>query len=690
MNLQRLFLCLSLAASPLAAQECIYTVSPPSLQIPATEGGGIARTIRIDVSRGGCAWTSRSNVDWITISFGQSGTNDGTVGIRVDDNKDAVTRSGSLTIGGQTVSVLQAAANCAFALNPTSGIVSPTGGNGSFQVQTTCNWRAETNVDWIDVTAPAGGRGSGTAAVTYSARANTTNAARTGTIQVGSLRFTLQQQAATCTQSLNPTQVNLPPAGGNGTVQMTSGCAWTAASSVAWIVITNGTSGSANGTVAYTVQANSAAQSRTGTLRIGNQTFTVVQSGSGCEVAIAPSSANAPSGGGSGSVAVTSANTGCTWTAVSNSAWIAVTAGASGTGNGTVSYAVGGNTTGNARSGAIAIGDKVFTVNQAAAGCAVTLSPSGFQAGSRGGTGNFLVSAPSTCGWVVTPRVPWLTVATESGVGSGTILYTVEPNIGPARSGTIEVNGQLFTVSQASSTPVFTAAGVLNAASFTGGALAPGLIVTIFGTDLGPPELTVAAIDAETRSYPAEIAGTAVLFDGVRAPLLYALSTQLSAVVPFGVAGRPVTRIEVETRGIRSAPVVMPVAAAAPGIFTLAANGSGPGAILNQNFTVNEPGNPAAPGSFVFIFATGGGVVTPATPDGRLTQGVSNTVAPLLVEVDGQPAEVAYAGGAPDLIAGVLQVNIRLPANLRPGNLPVVIRAAGDTQSQSSVTVSVR
>lgn len=683
-----LLLLLLAAALPLLAQECVYTVTPPSFNVPANEGGGIARTIRIDVNRGGCAWTSRSNVDWITVSFGQSGTNDGTVGIRVEDNRDAITRSGSLTIAGQTVSVLQAAANCAFALNPTSGIASPTGGTGSFQVQTTCNWRAETSVDWIDVTAPAGGRGSGTGTVTYSARANTTNASRTGTIQVGPLRFAIQQQAGTCTQSINPTQVNLPPAGGNGTVQMTSGCAWTAASNAAWIVITGGASGGASGTVAYTVQANTAAQGRTGTVRIGNQTFTVIQAGTGCEVSIAPASVNAPAGGGPGTIAVTGASA-CTWTAVSGAAWIAVTSGASGTGNGAVGYAVGGNTTGSARSGTIAIGDKVFTVNQAAAGCAVTLSPPGLQVSARGGTGNFLVSAPATCGWAVTPRVPWLTVATESGVGSGTIIYTVAPNEGAARAGAIDVNGQLFTVSQAGSVPVFTAASVVNAASFLSGAVAPGLIVTIFGSGMGPAEFVPANVDPAVRAFPTEIAGTAVLFDGVRAPLIYVAAAQLAAVAPFGIHGQPTTRIEVEVQGVRSAPVVVPVTSTAPGIFTSGASGAGPGAILNPDFTVNSPAFPAAPGSYVSIFATGGGVVTPAAGDGRLSDGLSSTATPVTVLVDGQPAEVSYAGGAPNLVAGLIQVNIRLSPNLRPGNLPIVIRM-GETQSQPNVTVSVR
>ena len=104
-----------LLAAPLLAQECTYVVRPASFTEPAAER---TETIEVSVSRGGCAWTSRSNVPWITVSFGQSGSNNGSVGIRVDANREAVTRTGSLTIAGQTVSVVQAAANCTFTLNP--------------------------------------------------------------------------------------------------------------------------------------------------------------------------------------------------------------------------------------------------------------------------------------------------------------------------------------------------------------------------------------------------------------------------------------------------------------------------------------------------------------------------------------------------------------------------------------------
>ena len=100
--MHRVWLLLSLTTPLLLAQECAYVVSPASFSLPATGDAALAKQLTVDVSRGGCAWTARSNVAWVTVSFGQSGTNDGTVGIRVEENREATTPTGSLTMAGQT------------------------------------------------------------------------------------------------------------------------------------------------------------------------------------------------------------------------------------------------------------------------------------------------------------------------------------------------------------------------------------------------------------------------------------------------------------------------------------------------------------------------------------------------------------------------------------------------------------
>jgi hypothetical protein len=151
-----------------------------------------------------------------------------------------------------------------------------------------------------------------------------------------------------------------------GTVAVTAqpGCGWTAVSNDSWITITSGASGSGNGSVAYSVAANSGG-ARTGTVTIAGLTFTVDQAAFTCTFALSPTSASLPSIGGGGSVNV-SAPAPCAWTAISDSAWLSITAGASGTGNGTVSYVAAPNSDNSSLTGTLTIGGEVFAVTQAA------------------------------------------------------------------------------------------------------------------------------------------------------------------------------------------------------------------------------------------------------------------------------------------------------------------------------------
>ena len=142
-----------------------------------------------------------------------------------------------------------------------------------------------------------------------------------------------------------------------------SACTWTAVSNVAWITIPGQTSGAGNGIVRLTVGANTGPV-RSGTATIAGRTVTVNQD-TGCTFAIAPSSQDVGQAGGIGAFTVTT-NAGCTWTASSNAPWITVTAGAAGSGGGSVQFSVVANTTAAPRSGTITAAGHVFTVNQAA------------------------------------------------------------------------------------------------------------------------------------------------------------------------------------------------------------------------------------------------------------------------------------------------------------------------------------
>jgi hypothetical protein len=177
--------------------------------------------------------------------------------------------------------------------------------------------------------------------------------------------YTIAYEEGVCTYSISPTSKSFDSNGGTGSVTVTapSGCSWTATSNVNWITITSGSSGNGNGTVGYSLVANMGTTSRSGTMTIAGQTFTVTQAGASCTYSISPTSNSFPATDGSGTISVT-AGTNCSWTAKSNSSWITITSGASGTGNGSVGYKVSRNTTKKTRTGTITVAGKQFTVTQ--------------------------------------------------------------------------------------------------------------------------------------------------------------------------------------------------------------------------------------------------------------------------------------------------------------------------------------
>jgi len=172
---------------------------------------------------------------------------------------------------------------------------------------------------------------------------------------------------APCTFDIDPTSRSLGASGGTGSVAVAAGtgCAWTAVSNAAWIHVTSGANGSGNGSAGYSVDANQTTSSRTGTLTIAGRTFTVNQGGMApCTYSISPTKATYPKGGGSGGVAVT-AGGGCAWTAASNAPWITIVGGASGSGNGTVTYSVAPYTgKPKKRNGTVTIAGITFSVTQ--------------------------------------------------------------------------------------------------------------------------------------------------------------------------------------------------------------------------------------------------------------------------------------------------------------------------------------
>jgi uncharacterized protein (TIGR03437 family) len=179
-----------------------------------------------------------------------------------------------------------------------------------------------------------------------------------------------------------------------------------------------------------------------------------------------------------------------------------------------------------------------------------------------------------------------------------------------------------------------------------------------------------------------------VRFNGVPAPLLFVRSDQIGLVVPYAVTGS--AAIEVEFAGGKSNMLTASVAATAPAIFSADSTGRGQGAILNQNTQLNSAANPADRGSIVVLFATGEGETDPSGIDGKLAvEPYPQPRARVSVTIGGQPAELTYAGAAPGLVAGVMQVNARVPLGIPPGPAQVVLKV-GNQESPASILVAVR
>jgi uncharacterized protein (TIGR03437 family) len=243
----------------------------------------------------------------------------------------------------------------------------------------------------------------------------------------------------------------------------------------------------------------------------------------------------------------------------------------------------------------------------------------------------------------------------------------------------------------ASSPPAVAVSSIVNAASGSEGAIAPGQIVTIKGTGLGPVSGVSFSVSQSTNTIATTLAGVRVLFGGVPAPITYASSGQINAIVPYEIAGRTIVPFQVEHQGGVSAGQNLLVAPAAPAAFTFNSTGTGTAVAANQDGSFNGPTNPAVKGSYLTIYFTGGGQTNPAGATGTVTGAVLKRLQQVTtVTVGGETATVLFAGAAPGLVDGVGQLNIQLSPNTPSGSVvPLVIRV-GSAESSGTAFISVR
>ena len=193
--------------------------------------------------------------------------------------------------------------------------------------------------------------------------------------------------------------------------------------------------------------------------------------------------------------------------------------------------------------------------------------------------------------------------------------------------------------------------------------IAPGLLVSIFGPQIGPPQPVYGAPDSN-GTIGSVLSGTQVLFDNLPAPIMYASPSRIDTVVPFGVPTFGNTTVSVLKNGVSLGTLTNAIAPTSITLFSVDKTGYG-SAAWNQDGTPNTPTNPASPGDVLTAYATGMGVMTPTVPDGLVPSLPTASVAvPLNPEFT---FKALYVGDAPGEIEGVVQINFQLEPNARSG-----------------------
>lgn len=474
--------------SPSSDSRCALTVNYDNRPIDASGGSG---ALSIGVNRE-CAWTARTESDWIALGATASGQGNGNLTFSVAGNALVAARRGAIVVNDRRVEVSQSGAPCVFSLSTTSRTVDADGDRYSVAVsaQTGCSWTVSSPAPWIEAT-PLSGSGAGSVTITV---ARNDGASRSGALVIAGLTHTVFQTAAPptepppttppagCTFELSAGTQAVGADGGPAAVTVLAppGCAWTAASQVDWVTITSGPAGTGTADVTFIASPNRSSTPRIGSIVAAGKTLTITQVGEtplpptppppppACTFTIAPSSIAQDSAGGAVTVSVSASAPTCPWTAAPGAAWITVSS-LGGSGSGDLRVTIAANATTTVRTAAITVAGRSIAVSQAGApetppppppppppSCSFTVGPASQTAPAVGGTGQVTVTASAaTCAWTATSNAPWLTIASgAAGAGSGAVAFAVAPNPNTAaRTATISAAGQAVTVTQEAAPP---------------------------------------------------------------------------------------------------------------------------------------------------------------------------------------------------------------------------------------------
>jgi uncharacterized protein (TIGR03437 family) len=269
----------------------------------------------------------------------------------------------------------------------------------------------------------------------------------------------------------------------------------------------------------------------------------------------------------------------------------------------------------------------------------------------------------------VAPATISITAHYPPGTYSGSVTLTWT-------GGSVTVPVTITVTGNPATTPVMTA--VVASGSALTAAIAPGELISIFGSGIGGAPATLQ-LDASGKA-STTLSNTQVTINGIAAPLIYVSPGQINAIVPYEVAGSAQATVQVLYGGSPVPSWSVPVVPSAPSVFTVSGSGVGQASVVNADGSVNSASNPAARGTIVQIYATGGGQTTPGSSTGAVAAGPANLLTTPLVQIGGVNAPVIYAGAAPGEVDGVVQLNVLLPASVTPGGaVPVVIGMSGQT-----------
>jgi len=686
-------------------------------------------------TRSGCSWSASGNASWISITSGASGTGNGTVSYSVAANPGSA-RTGSLTVAGQAYSISQSGATAGAVTVTTTSLL--TGPVNVFYSATLSATGGQPPYTWsstgtlpIGLTLTSGGAISGTPttagiynftvtakdsagatsqpqplSITINSVTSSSFAIATTSFAVGAVGTAYQQTISTVNAnscglisspvSFSVTAGALPnglslqgssitgtptlPGTFNFTLTATSGCGDMASAKLSITITGTAPQMTANPTtLAFTVQqgANNIPADQQIALSSSGAalTYTATVSTSGGNWL---SMKNSSTGTTPGSVTVGLVN----FANLSPGAYAGTVSISSQASNSPVTVAV--NLTVVAAAPVVASPNSLIIDQFASAGSNIAKQPISVSSGSS--STHFTASAATAIGgpWLsISPADATTPTTLTAGIDSGGLApgtYTGSIVITPASGAPQTISVTLVVSQQPPSI-----SSVQNAASYVLGPVAPGEIVTIFGSALGPV-LPIGLQLTSSGTAATIVASTSVTFDGVAAPIVYTSANQVSVVVPYEVTGSATTNVQLTYQGLPSNILAVRVTDAAPGIFTSNSSGSGQGDILNQDFSLNSAANGADPGSVVSIFATGEGQTTPAGIDGAINANSLPLPAPKLtvtVQIGGQTADVSYYGAAPGELAGVLQVNAKVPANVQRGTSVPVVITVGSSSSQT-------